>query len=539
MPDMKKIFVLMALVAGIVGSVSAQPSEATYNYLDKTYTLAEDGSLELRVRSSLTYNTQSSFFSMFGETFIEYNPEYQTLTINESYTRQADGSITKSPTNAFNEVLPRSAANAPAYNHLREMVVTHVGMERGATAYLDYTIRTSAEMLGGELDFTEVVPKYACDIRKSTITVVLPKGKTLRAAVVEAGGKVRTQEIKGRYTWTFNNVKPFFREQYAPAEVGKTRIYATTLPSTDAVVGSLYYGTRDILRMPAERMAGKESFDDKVNAIGDYVGEMVAEIPIAPALTGYRHAQERSVDERCYGSALDKAFLLHKLLLCEGVESDIELMYPADCPLYNLSGYVAVVVKAMNGDQQCWLNHNGARYTPATKADRYTLLSIIMGKTEEVEHTADCAENNIAITLNDTKATIVTNGGASREAYVASRDGATGVRKITIPYNDPTTRISTLNTSRNEPFELYNTINRSEVFTVTLDEGAFLTAPRSVKVRNALGEASWSVAIDGKVATITRTLKVNRSVVSASEWGALRELLIVRQNPASLSLLAR
>ena len=122
---------------------------------------------------------------------------------------------------------------------------------------------------------------------------------------------------------------------------------------------------------------------------------------------------------------------------------------------------------------------------------------------------------------------------------MASRDGATGVRKITIPYDDPTTRISTLNTSRNEPFELYNAINRSEVFTVTLDEGAFLTAPRSEKVRNALGEASWSVTIDGNVATITRTLKVNRSVVSASEWDALRALLIVRQNPASLSLLAR
>ena len=176
---MKKIFLsVVALIAFAVGATAQ--TEATYNYLDKTYTLNEDGSTTLRVRSSLTYNTMSSFFSLFGETFIEYNPEFQKLTINECYTRQVDGTIITAPANAFNEVLPRHSADAPAYNHLKEMVVTHTGLELGATAFLDYTITTSADMLSGELDFTEVISQYACDVRNLSITVNLPKGKTLR-----------------------------------------------------------------------------------------------------------------------------------------------------------------------------------------------------------------------------------------------------------------------------------------------------------------------------------------------------------------------
>lgn len=536
---MKKIFLTIALLCCLAPVASAQPSEATYNYLHKTYTLAEDGSVELRVRSSLTYNTQSSFFSMFGETFIEYNPEYQTLTINESYTRQVDGSITKSPDNAFNEVLPRSAADAPAYNHLREMVVTHVGMERGATAFLDYTISTSAEMLGGELDFTEVISQYACDIRKGSVTVILPKGKTLRAAVVDANGKSRVQTISGKYTWNFANVKPFFREQYAPAQQGKVRIYATTLPSEESVAERVYYGTRDIVRLSSERMAGKDSFEEKVAAIGGYVGKMVACVPINPALNGFRHAQERSVDERCYGTVLDKAFLLNKLLAGECLESEVVLIYPSDCPLRNLSGYVDVAVKVSGDGSTKWLNCNGGEFMPSSKADRYTMLSTLSGGDASVEHVSDVAHDSYEVSVEGSKVTITAEDGTSRNVSVSLSDGPTGLRKVVLPSNNPVTRLAGLNVNRTEPFELYNTICRSESFTVKVADGEFVTKSRSERVRNSLGEASWSVVVDGDTATVTCRLEVNRSVVWPSEWSQLRALLVMCQNSASLSLLAR
>ena len=46
----------------------------------------------------------------------------------------------KTPENALLEVLPSAAADALAYNGLKEMVVVHTGLELGATIYLDYSV---------------------------------------------------------------------------------------------------------------------------------------------------------------------------------------------------------------------------------------------------------------------------------------------------------------------------------------------------------------------------------------------------------------
>ena len=115
-------------------SISVQAaSDAEYKKLSKSWTLNDDGSQEFHYAMELTIYTHTAMRSAYGETFIVYNPEYQTLKINESYTKQANGAIIKTPDNAFVEVLPRAAANAPAYNHLKEMVIVHTGLELGAT----------------------------------------------------------------------------------------------------------------------------------------------------------------------------------------------------------------------------------------------------------------------------------------------------------------------------------------------------------------------------------------------------------------------
>lgn len=63
-------------------------SEAEFRKLSKTYTLRADGSQELRVQKELTLFTHAAMNGLYGETFIVYDPEFQELTIHESYTRQ-------------------------------------------------------------------------------------------------------------------------------------------------------------------------------------------------------------------------------------------------------------------------------------------------------------------------------------------------------------------------------------------------------------------------------------------------------------------
>ena len=62
-------------------------------------------------RSELTLFTHAAMNGLYGESFIVYNPAYQELKIHESYTRQKDGKIVKTPENAFVEVLPAAAAS--------------------------------------------------------------------------------------------------------------------------------------------------------------------------------------------------------------------------------------------------------------------------------------------------------------------------------------------------------------------------------------------------------------------------------------------
>ena len=146
---MKNILTKTIMSAALVFSAAlvsfaAPKSEAQFDRLIKTYTLNPDGSQELRVQKQLTVYTHAAMNSLYGETFIVYDPSYQHLTVNESYTRQKDGTVVTTPDNAFVEVLPSAAADAPAYNGLKEMVVVHTGLELGATIYLDYTITTEA-----------------------------------------------------------------------------------------------------------------------------------------------------------------------------------------------------------------------------------------------------------------------------------------------------------------------------------------------------------------------------------------------------------
>ena len=99
--------------------------------------------------------TYLSSDKQFGESFIVFNPTYQQLSIHKAQTTMVNGRKVKSPENAFNEVLPQFAPNAPAFNQLREMVVTHTGIEPGATIDFAYTIHSKRDfmpaMMGNEI----------------------------------------------------------------------------------------------------------------------------------------------------------------------------------------------------------------------------------------------------------------------------------------------------------------------------------------------------------------------------------------------------
>lgn len=90
---LKTILSAVLTMSAVLVLVAAPKSEAQFDRLVKTYTLNPDGSQEFRVQKQLTIYTHAAMNSLYGETFIVYDPSYQELKINDSYTRQADGPL--------------------------------------------------------------------------------------------------------------------------------------------------------------------------------------------------------------------------------------------------------------------------------------------------------------------------------------------------------------------------------------------------------------------------------------------------------------
>lgn len=66
-------------------------SEAEFGKLSKAYTLHADGSQEIRVQKELTLFTHAAMNRVYGESFIIYNPEFQTLYIAAIITNKWTG----------------------------------------------------------------------------------------------------------------------------------------------------------------------------------------------------------------------------------------------------------------------------------------------------------------------------------------------------------------------------------------------------------------------------------------------------------------
>jgi hypothetical protein len=208
------ISVFFLLNSAYVFSQDENNYDAVYLQLKKEYTLNPDGSMDYRYLKKLKLQTYRSFNSLYGETFIPYNPTFQTLKINEAYTIMTDGSKNPSPANAFNEVLPAFAANAPAYNNLREMVVTHSGTERNAIINLDYELHSNKGfypcLMGNEV-LAEVEP-----VEEMMVIIRVPIDKKLIFSVLNSS--VTPQITKDGnfqlYTWVFTNVPAITTEDF-------------------------------------------------------------------------------------------------------------------------------------------------------------------------------------------------------------------------------------------------------------------------------------------------------------------------------------
>lgn len=225
---MKKISIaLISLILAIPLFSQTEKADAVYKKLIKEYTLNLDGSYDFKLEKELELLTHFAFHRLYGETFVVYNPDFESLKIDYAYTIMRDGKKIKTPDNAFNKVLPRYANLAPAYNQLREMVITHTGLEVGAVINLGYTIHNKNDFYDdfmGEVFVDEYSP-----IEEEIVRVKIPLNMELNYNTfnIRTAPEITTENGFRVYTWKFKNLGMRSHDDYQPGDSRPVIVFST------------------------------------------------------------------------------------------------------------------------------------------------------------------------------------------------------------------------------------------------------------------------------------------------------------------------
>ncbi len=297
-------------------------ADAIYEKLVKEYTLETDGSTNYREYKQLKLLTHLSFNRLYGETFIIYNPDYQKLKINDAFTIMADSTKVITPTNAFNEVLPRNAALSATANHLKEMVVTHTATEIGATIFLDYTLTSAKGFLPGLMGnvlIQESSPVNALEIR---VNVPSDLELTYQMVGLRTAPEISIAGNQKVFTWKFNGLpaspKESFQGKYQPSAprllfttatgIAESISWITNQPAFDLKINEEMKAWVDTIR--------NQQVDEikTLMAIQKAVVENVVYERYNPAWMAYRSRTPEQVWKSNGGNKLEKSLLLSSLL---------------------------------------------------------------------------------------------------------------------------------------------------------------------------------------------------------------------------------
>lgn len=524
-------------------------SEAEYKKLAKTWTLNADGSQEFRYDMELTLFTHTAMNGTYGESFLVYNPQYQELKINSSYTKQKDGTIIKTPDNAFVEVLPRNAADAPAYNHLKEMVVVHTGLELGATIYLDYTVTSKPGYLP-EVDIFEELLQSS-PVKEYTLTIVIPEAKELAYTLTNNPAKASVKRSGGTCTtsWTLRNLPASSRAPFVYVKNGDVPfLAATTYASEGEALATLLKqfnpsGDPQLTTLAESLTEGEKKDEDKLEAILEYTTNHIANNGLTLDQTGYRLRPADAVISTAYGTEVEKANLLAGLLDGAGFKAEPMATYQAYADKgLALKAVDQLFVSCMvNGE--LYLFSTSSTHRPQTvNFDQTPLFSLQTGKPVAIAVPQDYQiKSDIAVRFKDGKVTTSTKESVGKELMPYFTTGNSeneqtaplkvenGYATISLPdaeYGFSHLPYGYLNSQRKENLLIPRPVNEVYTYTIECPENMELRTPETDKtIRNAAGSLTISVKKNGRTATVTRSLELNKQLYTPAEYKELRQLL--------------
>jgi len=313
---MKRLIFLCIFLFSIAAALPALPaSDARFVNIGIRYHLHDDGSWDMEYQHQVRLDTYLAV-NRLGETFIVTNPDFQELEILKAETTMADGRKVSAPDNAFNEVLPFAAHGFGDFAQVREMVVTHTGLERGALVDLRYRVHTKPGFLPAFSGREALLRDFPVD--RYTLEIVVPAGVQLRHGIFGLTGEMKASVdgTQKTYTFQYSAAKPVAREALAPAFSEPALVFSTAADWSQALAL-----TADAAPLPAALAAKVERLNaqfparaDLLAALQKFVAVEVQNCGLGCDATGWQPRPLARVFASNYATRLEKGLLLRALL---------------------------------------------------------------------------------------------------------------------------------------------------------------------------------------------------------------------------------
>ena len=550
----KKFIIIVTIICTALSVLANVPEkDAVYKLISASYTLNDDGSIEVRKRKELKLITRMTF-DEFGETFITYNPDFQELIINEAYTIRKDGSKVETPANAFNPMLPESCTKCERLNGIRTMVVTHTALEYDATIVLDYTIR-SKNFFFQELQEKSLLYDNV-PIEKYVVSVTTPdyepakfqlNGENLSYTKTESKDKDFVTTV-----YTFTNLPEMPHSDLVfPSAWPSLTIY--TLDKPEDIIGRIAnqnsmqkFDNQKITEFFRNRFTEGMSDMEKVLLVRDYIHDYIRTNDVDAKTLNYMFASPQQVWESNCATPIEKDILLAGVLKSLGY--DVDLAFKSNSLSSELESVVRIDKLYISANEAEDLSLDA--YSPCTFITQSGKLLNTPLKPNIVDVSAnitfengnlddpkvDVAKKDIRsprmhtlqpLEINVAKVSVSQLSGKYYEMTID--DGGYGVQphRVDIPSDLP----YNLNTKESD---------ESYVYTIKLPaDSRCLTKPmhKEITVENA--KMLIDVQVDGRTVTIERKLSLSQGGISAKNVKKFKAMMGEWEAPVKIVVATR
>lgn len=554
----------------------AAPSEAEFRKLSETWTLQNDGSQEYRCYKELTLFTHTAMNSTYGQTFITYNPEFQELKIHDAYVQQKNGTIVRTPENAFVEVLPQEAADAPAFNGLKEMVIVHTGLELGATIYLDYSIISKPGYLP-EIDLCRSL-QATSPIRDYTLTFNVPANKPVHYKTFQV--KTRPMEsLQNGYKqiqWKLQHLPASYRIPEIHLQNGDIPgLLFSTYPSVASALHTLYrqFDTpAQVSELASKLTINCKNDTEKLYVLSEFVRDHIDLCPLSPSATGYRLRPAAETVRSLYATGYEKINLLTNLLKAAGLTAEPTAVYrlntqPDNCGLEAIS---ELIVKTKAEGKDYYLNilyesagglngnffvnlSNGEKkeLTPQTHCIHYKADMAFQGE-EILAQQQVTLSNRLLPYRQDISSAVFSDARDCKQEYQADsttiwgkttcytsgQNGYLFLELPEIPLSISRQSYAYYNSKRPANLRLQALADENYSYVIELPADIELCTPdKNRKINNPVGSLSISVKKENNRLYVNRSLKLKKQLVTPADYPAFRQLMTEWADPNGRQIL--